>query len=202
MAMLTISIHSGLLESARDLFRCPAATGRKVFLEGCRQLFHWGRQTGVTGAAAMIEHIEQDRLNYDELLIDHTRLFVNSFPRARAHPFAGWYLGDEAFFGVQAEKMRDFYARHGLQVDHDLAWPADHIMVELEFAAIMLESFETSGDQRYLLALQELSDHLDSWMPQFIAAMREQAESDYYRNAAEILQSLLTILHSEMKGGA
>jgi len=202
MAMLTISINSGLLESACDLFRCPAATGRQAFLEGSRPFFHWGRQTGVTGAAAMIERIEQDRLNYDELLIDHTRLFVNSFPQARAHPFAGWYLGDEAYFSNQAEKMRDFYARHGLQMDDDLSWPADHIMVELEFAAVMMESYEISGDQRYLLALQELADHLDSWMPIFTAAMFEQAESDFYGIAAEILQSLLTVLHSEMKGGA
>lgn len=202
MVMAVLRIDSSLLASAGDVFRFPAADGQQEFLQASRPFFRWGRQHEVPGAAVLLDKIEQNLLDCEELLIDYTRLFVNSFPQAKAHPFAGWYLGDEIYNGTQAEKMRDFYTAYGLETADDMEWPADHIMVELEFAALMLESYESNNESLYIKALQELTTHLHSWVPRFSAALYEQADSEFYRSIAEILNMLLVKLQSEMKGVA
>lgn len=200
--MKHLSIDSGLFESARNMFRYPDAEEMQSFLHGIKKLLLWAKQRDVAGAASLIKKIEHGGLDLEELLIDYTALFVNSFPHARAHPFAGWYLGDEVLFGEQDEKMRAFNAKHGVWMDEEMAWPADHIMVELEFAAIMMESFENSGDSRFIFALQELISHMNSWVPQFTEAMALYAESQFYKTAAGILSLLLSVMQNEMKGVA
>lgn len=200
--MEQLIVDSKLLESARDLFRYPEPMQMKAFKDDRVQLLQWASHRDVRGANRMLDAIDQGQLDWEALQIDYTGLFVNSFPHAHAHPFAGWYLRDGVVFGKHEQEMRSFYAAQGICMDEETTLPADHIMVELEFAATLMEAYETSGDSSFLLILQELLQHMNSWVPQFTEAMLLYADSLFYKTAAEILLSLMFAMQNEMKGVA
>ncbi|HPT69475.1 MAG TPA: molecular chaperone TorD family protein [Syntrophomonas sp.] len=196
----TLEVNSELLAAARDLFCYPEPGTMQENLNEMIRIMQWGNSRNIPGIVKIIDEIEQGRLNWEALQIDYTRLFINSFPQTKAQPFAGWYLGDTELFGDQERKMRSFYADYGVYMDEEMTAPADHIMVELEFAALLLDSYEKTGDAKLYLALHELiDDHMSRWIPPFAKEIGLYAESDFYRIVADIIMSLLLALQKEMK---
>jgi TorA maturation chaperone TorD len=98
--------------------------------------------------------------------------------------------------------MRNLYAAHNVYLDEENV-PADHIMVELEFTALLLDSYDKTDDCKLRLALREwIENHMSKWIPAFTEEIRLHADSDFYRTTAEILRSLLFEMQNDMKGVA
>lgn len=198
--MEPLMVDSELLAAARDLFCYPEPETMRENLNEMKRIMQWGDSRSIPGIVKIMDEIEQGKLNWEALQIDYTRLFINSFPNAKAQPFAGWYLGDTGLFGDQELKMRLFYAAYGVYMDEEMTAPADHIMVELEFAALLLDSYEKTKDEKLYLALHQLiDDHMSRWIPPFANEIGLYAESDFYRIVADIIMSLLLALQKEMK---
>ncbi len=135
----------------------------------------------------------------DELAIDYTQLFHG--PRGHIPPFesiqtgrAGASLNDET-----TERVRRFFESAGLALDADCRELADHVRVELEFMAQLLQreaAARESGDRaavrRCLEAQRDfLKRHLGTWGPGFAAKVQGQAETRFYGEAARLLRDFL-----------
>lgn len=200
--MEQLTVDAELIEAARDLFQYPEPESMQEKMSNLVQLMQWASSREIPGAARIINDIKKDLIDWEELQIDYTRLFINSFPQAKAHPFAGWYLGDTNLFGDQELEMRNLYAAHNVYLDEENV-PADHIMVELEFTALLLDSYDKTEDSKLRLALREwIDNHMSKWIPAFTEEIRLNADSDFYRTTAEILRSLLFEMQNDMEGVA
>lgn len=192
-----------LFWTAKEVFRYPVqeqvTANKQVLIE----LLDWAVAKGVAAAEELRLELQMDSLDLTELEVDFTALFVNGFPTAKAHPFAGWYNGDKIIFGDSHQEMLHFYTRLGITLDLDQSIPADHIMVALEFIASMVENYVHTGSQLFLQALKEIVNlHLQNWIFDFLGAMEKQAHSSFYRNIASILSVLFKELKEDLKGVA
>ncbi|MGR6835330.1 TorD/DmsD family molecular chaperone [Syntrophomonas erecta] len=202
--MTQLTIDPNLLWAAREVFRYPE---REIFLyyrEDILSLIKWAGKYGQSGLEELEDLLRSKDPDCGPLKIDFTGLFINGFPAARAHPFAGWYLGDGEIFGSTDEKTRRFYSRYGITMEESQAeLPADHIMVELEFLAAMAEDYIHTGFNQYLQALQEMmNQHLSTWIFTFLQTMHDEAHTDYYRKMAQVIMLLFYKLEEELKGVA
>lgn len=192
-----------LIWTAREIFRFPRQEEILANQDALLKLLDWALTRKSAEAYDLKPELLNGNLKWDELELDYTSLFINAFPTAKAHPFAGWYRGEKIVFGDSDLEMRQFYSRYGVDFDDDQSLPADHIMVELEFLAGMAENYIESGNSYCLLAMQELmSGHMQYWLFQFLETMQKHAQSSYYRNLASVLLVLFTELTEELKGVA
>lgn len=200
IGMPGLRIDPLLLWAAREVFRYPTEL---QMLQGKEELFSlidWAEKTGVQGAGALKANVENEAFDIEELEVDFTSLFVNGFPRTKAHPFAGWHLGEEITFGPSAQKMKQFYKRYGIELDPEHTLPADHIMVELEFLAVMIEEYAKTNETVFYFAVEEmLTGHMEKWIYKFLQDMETGANSSYYKNLANVISSLFKELTEELK---
>lgn len=192
-----------LFWTAKEVFRYPV---QEQFTANKQVLINFldrAAAKGVAAAAELRQELLMDSLDLTELEVDFTALFINGFPTAKAHPFAGWYNGDKIIFGDSHLEMIHFYTRLGITLDIDQSIPADHIMVALEFIASMAENYVHTRDPLFLQALeQHMNLYLHNWIFQFLEAMEKHAQSSYYRNMASIVTALFTELKEDLKGVA
>lgn len=123
---------------------------------------------------------------------DHMRLFRG--PRAAAvSPYESVHRSREGLvFERETLQVREWYSRFGLQaprLDHD---PDDQIHLELEFCATLLARgldeiahSDHAGSQRLFAAHRDFCrEHLMQWAPAFFEALREKADTHFYRGMA------------------
>lgn len=186
-----------LLWLAKEAFRFPEENN----MNDIKPLFTWGVEVGDAKVNQLIEQIEPELQELELLQVDYTNLFINSFPTAKAHPFAGWYLGEEITYGDNSQALANFYAEYEVFYDiENASLPADHIMVELEFIAIMGEEYLASGNKRYWQAMEKMiNNHMDKWVVQFLDTVECKADTAYYKAIAIIVKLLLTNIKQELK---
>ncbi len=190
MIMVGLPIKSELLWTAKEIFRYPDRDNLPELKTGLNQMLEWARLQ----SQAPIRDIDLDQLQ-----IDHTALFINGYPATKAHPFAGWYTGDAVIMGNSDNKMRQFYAGCGIECDQREI-QADHIMVELEFMALMAEKYEESGEDFFCRAMGEmLHQHMEPWVGQFSRNIRENAQTEFYSILAAVLDILVKELSVQLK---
>lgn len=200
---MTVQLDSNLLWAAQSVFLDPDQGWPTHASADILYLLDWAEPQGISGVKDLKAVISDGALDTEPLIIDYTRLFVNSFPTAKAHPFAGWYRNEGIVFGSEERRVRRFYARYGVELQDDQALPADHILVELEFTARLLEEYQRTGDERYYQALvQMIEQHLQIWIWDFLHTMETEAQSNYYRTMARVLNCLFHHLILELKGVA
>jgi TorA maturation chaperone TorD len=122
-----------------------------------------------------------------ELDAEYNRLFVFNLPRVPAQPYASWWLepGHE-LMGAATRKLGTLMAARGMAVSPDSGLSPDHIVTELELMACLVEEGEAAaGDRRFL------REHLLTWAPHFLAAVRAARPLVRYRLAADLLDRLL-----------
>ncbi len=160
-----------------------------------------------TGAAAHAEALHGALADVDalDLRIDHAALFVGPFA-LRAPPYGSIYLeGGHTLIGDTTLAAAARYAMAGLTVT--LHEPADHIAVELEFmhylAALGAKALERGDrDEAARLAGEArgfLTEHVGAWAPRFCEAVKQGAETRFYRTLADCLQAFLA---AEVSPGA
>jgi len=118
----------------------------------------------------------------ETLQVEHTRLFVNAFPKVIAPPYASLYLDQEpALYGASAEKVRACYREHGL----DLAGPADipdHLCLELEFLARLAEDGEDEAESRFL------AHHFRPWFARFKRRVMHEGIHPFYPAVIRLIE--------------
>jgi TorA maturation chaperone TorD len=136
-----------------------------------------------------------------DLQVDYTALFLSPTGPA-AMPYESFWVGGKDPMRRQeaTDEVRRFYAEAGFEIDAEFQDLPDHIAAELEllFALIFREArARAAGDPADELAATELRlrflrSHLGRWVAQFTAALRAEADTDFYRTLAHLTQRFVS----------
>jgi len=114
---------------------------------------------------------------------EHTRLFINGYPKTPCAPFESIYRHGR-MEGPACDELVRLYADAGVSISDDL--PADYLGTMLEFAAMLVDRKTPEAN----LQLNDLMEkHLTGWLPQFSAQLMRETRLKLYRSLGERLQS-------------
>jgi TorA maturation chaperone TorD len=139
--------------------------------------------------------------NPDDLLVDYTRLFLGPID-TRAKPYGSvWLGGDTTLMQDSTMAVLAMYAEGGFDLAEDFRELPDHIAAELEFLYLLIwreNAARRSRDAEALAATTALrrrflTEHLRAWVGPFAAAVREGAETAYYRELAEVTDRFVAL---------
>jgi DMSO reductase family type II enzyme chaperone len=145
-------------------------------------------------AADRLEAALQIHESFEELSIDHARLFEGPFGLL-APPYGSVYLERERrLMGDSTQAVGECYGEVGLEVAAGFNGTPDHIAAELEFMHFLaIKGLEAlaDGDEaraRYFRQKQGtfLERHLAAWVPDFSRGVEEQAQTMFYRELAAV----------------
>jgi len=131
-----------------------------------------------------------------ELLVDYSRLFLGPV-QALARPYASvWLTGENVVMQDTTMELLQLYEQGGFAIDENFQELPDHVAVELEFLYLLthqLNQARAGSDADALQALQVLrtaflDGHLGRWLGGFILAVHEHAQTDFYRELAELTE--------------
>jgi DMSO reductase family type II enzyme chaperone len=134
----------------------------------------------------------QTHENFEELAIDHARLFVGPFALL-APPYGSVYLeGERRLMGDSTLAAGECYHEVGLEVAAGFNGTPDHIAVELEFMHFLVVKELDALTGGYLDRAQNfrqkqrafLERHLAAWVPDFSRSVEEQAQTQFYQSLA------------------
>lgn len=109
-----------------------------------------------------------------------------------APPWESVYTSTERLVNQEAAReVLRAYADAELGFDGWKQTPADHISLELAFAAALITESPRKPEAAVRLARFE-TEHLAAWVPRFCADLRGAAKSPLYQHLAEALPGLLT----------
>ena len=144
------------------------------------------RQLGDAFAAASLE----------DLLVDYTRLFLGPVG-APARPYGSvWLDVDKGLMQDSTMAVLALYAEGGFEIDEAFRELPDHVAAELEFLYLLLfkaAQARLAGDGPTLAARAKLrrrflGAHLGAWVGRFAAAVKTNAQTDFYRTLAELTE--------------
>lgn len=133
------------------------------------------------------------------LLVDHTRLFVGP-TRPVAMPYeSSWLVGDTNPAEGHTFPVQALYQEGGFDLDEEFRDLPDHIAVELEFLYVLLfaqHQAMSDGDDKKAAVAEDLRqrflrEHLGKWVLPFAAAVRENAETVFYRELADLTEQFI-----------
>ena len=140
-----------------------------------------------------------NRAGVDTLLLDYTRLFLGPFG-ILAKPYGSIYLdGENQVMGDSTMRAHNIYREVGFDLDESFREAPDHVAVELEFLYLLTHRIgeaRLSGDKAAAekltgLKRQFLGEHLGRWVGTFADKVRDGAETDYYRELADLTQRVV-----------
>jgi len=151
--------------------------------------------------AQAAEHVTnmKEETDIEQLIIDFSRLFVGPF-KLLAPPYGSVYLeGGRRIMGNSTLDAHNRYREAGLDISGDLKEVPDHITIELEFMYyLVLKEIEAIGNSDLETAMDFLNkqkgfleDHLGAWVAELAHAIRDQAETGFYRNLARATVSFV-----------
>ena len=135
------------------------------------------------------------------LLVDYTRLFLGPI-QALALPYeSAWREGGEASGADPTAAVLELYEQGGFDIGEDFGDLPDHVAVELEFLYLLLfkqrKALESGnmGDLASARAqLQQfLGEHLGAWIGAFTDAVKEHAETSFYRELAALTERFVRL---------
>lgn len=141
------------------------------------------------------------------LLVDYTRLFLGPV-QALASPYGSSWSGVKS----PAEEnpslaVLDLYNAGGFDLGEEFMDLPDHVAVELEFLYLLTfrkNEAQRAGQLDELAAVEQLerqflNEHLGAWIGPFAAAIKDGAETGFYRELAELTERF--IRHMEQRPG-
>jgi TorA maturation chaperone TorD len=150
-------------------------------------------------AAGTMETAWQSDGGFEELAIDHARLFVGPFALL-APPYGSVYLeGERRLMGDSTLVAGECYQEVGLEVAAGFSGTPDHIAVELEFMhflAVRELNALTAGDLDRAQNFRQkqwafLERHLAAWVPDFSRSVEEQAQTRFYKVLAAVTRMFI-----------
>ena len=159
---------------------------------------------GFIALSATIKDFEKnvDKSNLlTDLAAEYASLFLNAGP-SPVYLVESVYLGkhhllyEEPYFEVL-----DAYKTLGFEKSPKFKEPEDHLAVELEFMAKLIDLTMQNLDENNLeyakgyLKLQKefLDDHLIKWVPQLCQKLEEASSNKFYKSLAKLLHGLIKV---------
>jgi TorA maturation chaperone TorD len=130
----------------------------------------------------------------EDLLIDHTRLFLGP-SHIVAKPYGSvWLSGEQTLMQDSTMAVLELYGEGGFEIDESFRELPDHIAAELEFLYLLIyrgNEAQRNGDGETLASIaglreRLLAEHLGRWVTPFAAAMKAGAQSAFYGELAEL----------------
>ncbi|MFA7278799.1 MAG: molecular chaperone TorD family protein, partial [Sterolibacterium sp.] len=130
----------------------------------------------------------------EDLLLDYTRLFLGP-NHIIAKPYGSvWLEQDGPLMGESTVAVLSLYQEGGFDIDEGFRELPDHIAAELEFLYLLIFRENEAHQQGKLAVLEEkaalrrrfLDQHLGRWTSPFTAAVKEGAQTAYYRELADL----------------
>ena len=141
----------------------------------------------------------------ESLLVDYARLFLGP-PHPVAAPYGSvWLEKEKTPMGDSTMAVQELYHEGGFEIDEDFREPPDHIAAELEFLYLLIYRENEAGrnnDPEALTAMADLrkrflDEHLGSWVGPLTAAVKSGAQSDFYRELAELTDRFVKLEAAE-----
>ncbi|MBN1535405.1 MAG: molecular chaperone TorD family protein [Anaerolineales bacterium] len=173
-----------------DMFtEVPYAGDQEAVKMGLELLKEWGRE-GLNDEA------------YQQIRDDHMRLFIG-IGKMLVPPWESVYFNENhLLFQEQTLRVRNWYRRFGLESEKIFKEPDDHIGLELSFVAYLtklaLQALVEQDKEKFeqLLKAQSifLHEHLLAWGYDWCELMMDNAETDFYKGLALLIQGALTAM--------
>lgn len=160
-----------------------------------------GYMASLAGLSA--EQLEERRR---DLAADHSTCLLGMSARP-VSPFESVYTTDEHLMRRDScVKARHAYAASGFAPASALRVPEDHISVELQFCAMLLNraadfavAHEPEAAERDMAAQATfVREHLVGWTPRFCELLEGRASTDFYRGIAQMLRRLVSEESTEL----
>ncbi len=132
----------------------------------------------------------------EALLLDYSRLFLGPF-EILAKPYGSVYLdGEKIVMGDSTMQALEVYREGGFDVAEDFLEMPDHIAVELEFLYLLSFRIGKASDDeekaRLILLKQKfLEEHLGRWVGTLSEAIRKGAQTDFYKQLADLTEQFV-----------
>ena len=129
----------------------------------------------------------------EAVAVDHARLFVGPF-KLKAPPYGSVYLdGDRQVMGDSTMEVIQIYESAGLAMDDEFKELPDHIAAELEFMHFLIQGATevyVKGDMEGAMKFVSTQDlflnrFLSSWVSPFSEAVKQGAQTRFYRALVE-----------------
>lgn len=136
--------------------------------------------------------IQEARLEPDETLVEHTKLFVNAYPRLECPPYETLYTEhSHQVMGKSGIAVAHIMDEAGLTVSKSFREPPEHVAAELELMAYLIY-LSLAGDERGTLLQEKLyTEHLSRWLPRYASCLEKAARQRLYKAYARLLSSLV-----------
>lgn len=130
----------------------------------------------------------------DALLLDYTRLFLGPM-HIVAKPYGSvWLERDQALMGDSTMAVQTLYREGGFDMDEEFHELPDHIAAELEFLYLLIyreNEARRDGKTEALATMTALrrrflDQHLGRWVGPFTSAVRDGAQTGFYRQLADL----------------
>jgi TorA maturation chaperone TorD len=141
----------------------------------------------------------------ETLLVDYTRLFLGPIaPLAR--PNGSFWLGGETqLMQDSTMAVQALYQEGGFDIDEAFHELPDHVAVELEFLYLTIfrrNEAQRTGDAEGLremtrLQRQFLAQHLGAWIKPFTQAVKDGAQTAFYRDVAVLTARFVQIIAAD-----
>jgi TorA maturation chaperone TorD len=134
-----------------------------------------------------------------DLLVDYTRLFLGPM-QALAKPYGSVWLDAKAELMQESTlALLALYAEAGFDIADDFRDLPDHVAAELEFLYLLIyrEAAARSRNDKSALAAgiavrrRFFDQHLGRWAEPFTAAIRQSAQTGFYRELAALTARLV-----------
>lgn len=135
-----------------------------------------------------------------DLVLDYHQLFIG--PTIKAIPWeSAWLSREHLLFDEQTMEVRALYRSFGLQAPLLGIEPDDHLGLELAFMMhLFVESLALygAGEEEALMKVREVqrefyTKHIMAWVPDCLQQVTREAQSDYYKGAAELCLGCLEL---------
>ena len=142
--------------------------------------------------------------HYEDLHWDYTKMFIGPF-EVQASPWESVYVRkDKLLFQQTTMDVRKLYNKYGFRAGDYNIEADDHIGLELDFIYHLNRLSIESGEQNSETAIQEIvyllkeqnqfiNEHLEKFVPELAKMVQENAETDFFRGMATLLQHYLII---------
>ncbi|MEW6481708.1 MAG: molecular chaperone TorD family protein [bacterium] len=111
----------------------------------------------------------------DELRIEYTRLFINSYPKMIAPPYGSVYI-DGRLMGPSTMQVLAEYEKAGLGLNAQFKELPDHICSELEFMAYLWTQGKKQEEEEFRRS------YFLSWAPTFFERVIKNTKLQFYKD--------------------
>lgn len=149
-------------------------------------------KTSVDAFVDILNRLQNKEYTQHQLATDFYELFLNAETSA-ATPCASVYIDKSNPLQIKpAEDMKMLMTEFGVQIDHRLDEPHDHLAVELDFLANMIIRSNELEQPKHMEAafMQQntfIEDQLMSWLPYFAEKCQKLDGFGFYSSITQLL---------------